>query len=154
MATPETVSRMFVLLRANWPTYELTAETPRVYEELLADIPDRLLELAVKDCLARLTYFPKIAELREAALSILEDRLGIPTAAAAWGEVSKAMKYGKPTRCPDFSHPAIRAGVDAVGDRHELQVAVAFRLEGLFDLRARPPFGFFQAEDGIRDKAT
>ena len=30
---------------------------------------------------------------------------------------------------------------DAVGDRDEFEVAAAFGLEGLFDLRARTPFG-------------
>lgn len=125
MASRNMISKMLVILRANWPTYELTPETPRVYEEFLADIPDDLLELAVKDCVARLTYFPRIAELREAAHAILEDRLGIPTATEAWGAVANAVRYGRPERRPDFS-PEIRRAIDAVGGWYHLCTSDTF----------------------------
>ena len=52
---------------------KLSDETQDVYWEMLKDIPDDKFAHGVVECLARLKFFPTIAELGEASLPPIRD---------------------------------------------------------------------------------
>ena len=79
-----------------------------------------MLRAAAAHCATTSKWFPTVAELRDAAFGIIENRAGIPSAAEAWGEVMAAMRYAAPARRPQFSHPVIRRAVEAVGGWYTL----------------------------------
>jgi len=87
MASKGTVARMFALLHANWPREEYTAHTVQLYERCLGDIDDEVLEAATLQCIASKTFFPRVAEIREAAYDIICQRDELPTPYEAWGMV-------------------------------------------------------------------
>lgn len=85
MAKPETIARMFELLRANWPKYPFTDATTEVYSRCLKDISDQVLAAATAHCITACRFFPVIAELRQAAFDIMYGRINELTAQEAWG---------------------------------------------------------------------
>ena len=115
MADLTSVTRMMGVMAAAYPGFTISAETIRVYGRMLADIPDKLLEGAGMDCMARCRFFPTIAEIREAAYSIKLLQSGAPSAFEAWGEVSRLMAEVGSYRVPEFSHPWIATAVRQVG---------------------------------------
>ena len=90
MASPETIADMFELLRANWPKRPFTDGTTEVYTRCLKDIPDGVLAAATAHCLTTCTFFPVVAELRQAAFDIIWNKAGQRTAGEAWALVMKA----------------------------------------------------------------
>ena len=121
MASKIEVVKVLAVLAAAWPNYEIKDGTADVYARALADIPGEVLDAAAIDHISRgVRFFPAASELRDAAFGILENRLGIPCAAEAWGEVSGGMRDAPPTRCPSFSHPVIRRVVNACGGWYTL----------------------------------
>jgi hypothetical protein len=113
-----------------------------VYGEVLGDIPAELLQTAALQCLATVRFFPRPAEIREAALELVMTALAIPNANDAWAEVcdwarlayrrksgregmvlGKLMEYDSikgscSIRVPtasDWSHPLIQKALDGIG---------------------------------------
>jgi len=131
MASRETVIKMFALFAANWPKEPQTPMQVQLYERVLEDVPDAILETAALDIIASSEWFPKAAEVRRAAFRILEGQGQLPTAGQAWGEVRSQMlrvgmlgpsfggmlgnisrpEWGK----LQFSHPIIMQAVKAMG---------------------------------------
>ena len=66
MASKEAIARMFVVFRANWPDRPVETDTMRVYEEALRDLSDPVLEAAAAVCVQSCTFFPRVAEIRQA----------------------------------------------------------------------------------------
>ncbi len=89
MADKKTMQAMFGLLRANWPKYPFTKMTIQVYTRCLGDIPDDILVAATAHCLTSCTFFPVVAELRQAAFDIMCNKTGQLTAGEAWALVVK-----------------------------------------------------------------
>lgn len=98
-------------LRAAHPRQQIPPETARVYAEALADLDVDVATAAVDEAIATLKFFPSVAELRELAARRRSD---CPTAADAWGEVSRAFGTVGRYRTPTWSHPAIARVVDAM----------------------------------------
>lgn len=94
MASPETIADMFELLRANWPKRPFTDGTTELYTRCLKDIPDEILSAATAHCLTTCTFFPVVAELRQAAFDIMCNKAGQLTAGEAWGLVDKRVRMG------------------------------------------------------------
>ena len=53
-----------------YPGVERTKETMDLYVEMLADIPGYVLKRAVEEYIVEANWFPKIAELRQAAAKV------------------------------------------------------------------------------------
>ena len=68
-STVEIMHSLEVLARA-YPGVEQTRETMDLYVELLADIPGYVLKRAVEEYIVGAKWFPKIAELRQAAAKV------------------------------------------------------------------------------------
>ena len=118
MTKAETIAKILLLLSAAYPNARLAEETPVLYERLLADIPDELLETAVMDHIARSPFYPKVSELRQAAANIATGIYEIPPAAEAWGELARLIPaYGRDNQ-PEIENPITARVVAALGWRN------------------------------------
>jgi hypothetical protein len=118
MATEEKVLQVLEVLTVVFPNYALNSQAVGVYVRLLADIPDEVLGQAALDLLSRSTYFPTIAELRTAALDLLEAVDPFPSEYEAWGEVQEQISQVGHSGEPTFSHPLVGRVVDILGWRY------------------------------------
>jgi len=127
MASTDTVTRALAILAVAYPRFEMAKETPRVYAELLQDIPDEVLVAAVKQHAASSKWFPSVAELRQAAMEIRAQAAGVLTPEQAWVQVREAVQrfgwYGESIdtengggwRVPRMLDPLTRQAVDGIG---------------------------------------
>lgn len=127
MASFETISEIFVLLQANWPNYEYTERTMELYERCLYDVPDEVLEAAAIQCVRDCTFFPKVAELKNASYSIMIDEMDLPTPFEAWQMVQAHLRK-PPTLFRGGQHyrlaplpPLIEKAVAGVGGWYALR---------------------------------
>ena len=142
MASPETVVKMFALLTANWTKETVTDAQVTLYTKLLGDIPDALLEAATLDIIATSTWFPKVAEIRQAAYRIMTIERGLPTAGEAWGEVCRQILRIGSYGVPEFSHAIVKDAVRAMGGwimlcRSEDQMADRAHFLKVYDVLAQ-----------------
>lgn len=118
MATQIDVLRVLKILGDVYPNFHLSSSAVEVYIQLLADISPPVLEQAALDHISRSTFFPAVAELRNAAYDILEEADPCPSDFQAWSEVQDEIRrtghYGE----PEFSHPLIEQAVDMFGWRY------------------------------------
>ena len=139
MADKVTIIKAMALLTITWPKEPVTLERQRIYEELLADLPDEVLTAAVKRCIAEHKYptLPTIADIRGRAVEIMAADLQQKSALQAWGEVVGMMRHTKhyweggqlrkrPDRLDDLTErcveaiggwPYLRMSEDAMSDR-------------------------------------
>lgn len=100
MASKVTVIRVLAVLQAAYPRFQPPPQTNSVYAELLADIPDDVLDAAAKHRAATSKWFPSVAELRDAAGEIVARGAGVRSAEEAWINVQRAVQrfgwYGQP----------------------------------------------------------
>lgn len=115
-------------LAMQYPRYELTPDTIRVYLRQLADIPVAAALAAMDQVGKTSTFFPAVSEIRDAVAS---HALGAAdTAEAAWAEVTREAKrcgYNRPPTfmggqflspaTPQFSNETTRQAVESVGWR-------------------------------------
>ena len=91
-----------------------------VYERVLGDLPDDLLEAAVLRCLAECTFFPVVAEIRRRAVDLAMEGRRLPSSYEAWGEVRRRVSLAGTER-QRWSNPLIGqalgylGGLDAYG---------------------------------------
>lgn len=117
MANPETIANILTLLSAAYPSAKLADETPDLYERLLADIPDDILEAATLDHISKSPFYPHVSDLRERAFAIKGDFHRLPPAAQAWGEITKLIiTFGRSNK-PDIENPISARVVEALGWR-------------------------------------
>lgn len=116
MARIEIISRMFALLRANWPKYPFTDATTEVYTRCLRDIPNEVLAAATAHCITACRFFPVVAEIREAAFDIMSNRVNELSAQEAWGFLIKKVNQ--------YDHPElpglVRQALNAIGGPRRL----------------------------------
>jgi hypothetical protein len=102
------------------PTPEISADTWRIYTELLADEFDSGTLAAGAKLVAKTSkWWPSISELRAACLEVAGERAKLPLVGEAWAEARRAAAkfdtYAPPTG-KDFSHPIVhRAALQAAG---------------------------------------
>jgi hypothetical protein len=98
-------------------------DTIELWVELLSDLPDGITLAATRQCIAALAWFPKISEIRQAAIDILEAASPFPDPHAAWSNVQAELGRvghfaGLPGYEAHFSHPLIEQAVHRVGWKH------------------------------------
>jgi hypothetical protein len=119
---PQHILEIWNLLTLQYPDYgrgmslEDSTTALKLYARLLADIDPELLKAATLHHIATSKWFPKVSELREAALGLVtHDEL---SAEEAWGEVKQAMhRYGY-YRLPEFTQPLIEQAIKIIGWRN------------------------------------
>lgn len=104
--------RLMALLKAAWPRMELGDATLEVYARALSDIDLPAIESAVMDLLQTSTFFPSVAEIREA---VAVDRVRLPTPEEAWGIVRRAIGSVGSYRSPVFDCEEIFLAVRDIG---------------------------------------
>ena len=109
------VAEVLVPLLATWPDEGMPAERLAAYAMVLADLDSQVLQAAVAHCLATCRFFPKPAEIRQAAFDLRALGQALPEPAAAWGEVvaeiGRVGSYG----VPRFEHQLITDAVRYIG---------------------------------------
>jgi len=115
MATDRGVAEVCGVLSAAYPSFALTRETIGVYQRVLADVPDDLLQMAAVDCISKGRFFPSVSELRDAALAIRTNSMAQISAFEAWDEVCRLIRDQGHASTPEFSHPWIAAAVRQSG---------------------------------------
>ena len=122
MASKETIKHIFKMLDTNWPPKEPhTEETYELYWRCLGDIADDILEAATVHCVTTRTFWPRIAELRQAAFDIMCNKAGQLTAGEAWSVVVSTANMPKTWWAAGEHHkrsplPAsIQKALDAIG---------------------------------------
>ena len=127
MAERGTIKQVMIILSAAYPRFEITADTGRVYADLLGDLPDDLLIAATKQHATTSKWFPSVAELREAAMNIKALADGTRTAEEAWINIQAAISrfgwYGESLplekgggwRVPSMLAPLELQAINALG---------------------------------------
>jgi len=97
MATFETVQRVFKMLSRAYPDHagkhmagSEAVETMRLYQRIVADVPDAVLEAACIDHMASSQWWPKPSELRERCMAMRMSKLDRLTPVEAWGAAKQA----------------------------------------------------------------
>lgn len=86
-------AKLLAVLAAAFPRFEVDDLKVQVWHEMLGDLDYSLANLAIKKLILESTFPPSIAEVRKAAMEILNP--DVMTAAEAWGEVERAVRtYG------------------------------------------------------------
>ena len=113
------------VLTAAYPNARITPETVRVYVFTLQDIPLDLLENAALHLITTSTFFPTVAELRDASYRIMFGLHRVPTAAEAWNQIQRQRYqclayfiYNVQSEKPSFSHPFVEQVIHAFGCRN------------------------------------
>ena len=86
-------AKILAVLAASYPKFEVDDLKVQVWHEMLGDLDYATANMAVKKLILENTFPPSIAEVRKAAMEILNP--DVMTAAEAWGEVERAVRtYG------------------------------------------------------------
>lgn len=105
MPDDKAIAKVLIVLSSAYPRFDITQPTIRIYEEVLADIPPEILQLAAKAVISESVFFPTVAELRKKAFEIMEDQHSLPSAFEAWSEARRYLSEGR-------GHPIIGNGRD------------------------------------------
>ena len=108
----QSFSEIMAVLATSYPNFKLTAETIKVYKALLEDIPIEYLQAGALKHATENKWFPSVAELRDAAFSVMINKPGIPSAFEAWEEAINHCRRGDYT---GYSHPLIEKAVKVIG---------------------------------------
>lgn len=84
--------KILAVLSEVYPKFEVNEVKAAVFYELLGDLEYKVVQSAVKKHMLVSEFPPTIAEIRKLAIEIKNPELQI-TAADAWGEVQKAIRY-------------------------------------------------------------
>lgn len=102
---------MFILFTA-FPTFKAKDNTVKVYKMMLDDIPIEFLRAGALKHTTENKWFPSVAELRDAAFSVMINKPGIPSAFEAWQDAIEHCRRGDYT---NYSHPLIEKAVKIIG---------------------------------------
>ena len=98
-------------LFACYPNTSIEPETVIMYDDLLSDIPDVLLQDAVKQAISRSEFLPTVAKLRETARNLAQPKR--MTWVEAWDNVQQQMRkvgyIGTPTFSSDITAQVVKS---------------------------------------------
>ena len=94
----ESSAKLLALGRKSFPSSKADAETITLYLAALDDLTYAQIKAGVLKCMNTAKFFPTIAEIREAAESMVEhaNHTGKPDAGEAWGEVIRFVTESSP----------------------------------------------------------
>lgn len=120
----EKVGKTLVFLAALYPKFDLTEATIKAYTVILGDLPGDVLQAAAQDIGSRSTFFPAAAEIRTAAMDLMQQAQEIPSPYEAWQQV-KSQFAGRRLEMHPLAEQAINSlgGLRAFGNSQESQEA-------------------------------
>lgn len=110
--TPSESARLISRLKSAYPRQDVSADTLKIYCEMLVDFELSEAEAATRKIIATSRFFPTIAEIRSV---VVEMRIGPQSAEEAWAEVKSAIRHIGAHRSPEFSGDIVTRAVDAIG---------------------------------------
>lgn len=121
--TNKEISALIALTAANFPNMQERDMRPtaNLWRELLSDIPFEVAKTAIVKVLVTTKFWPTVAEIREAAVSLTSPQILSP--AEAWALVEQANdRYGyyKPIEGMQSLPPAVQEAVKAMGGFREV----------------------------------
>jgi hypothetical protein len=114
--TKAEVATILTVLAAVYPKFEVDDLKVHVWHEMLGDLDYDTANMAVKKLILENTFPPSIAEVRKAAMEILNP--DVMTAAEAWGEVERAVRtygYYRETEALESMSPSVAKVVKYIG---------------------------------------
>lgn len=139
MATHNEVINVLAVLITAFSNPPISEQTIKLYVKMLEHLNANVLESAVLKCVAKNTFFPRIAEILTAASEITLPEL--PAAGEAWGEAVDMMRFRGHSWEPKFDNPVTQRCVEALGWYYlcmsESQVADRARFIELYTELAR-----------------
>jgi len=112
MASEKNITGFMGILSASYPNYNLSRETIIIYQRTLSDIDDEVLENAVLHLITTSKFFPTVAEIRDAAFSIIANKSSLPSSYEAWQEAISHCHRGE---YRNYSHPLIEKAAMIIG---------------------------------------
>ena len=108
---------LVTLASASYPAIQNRSPDPIVsaWEVMLADIPFEVAKAAVVKVCRSSDFFPSVAQIVAAAEELDPRNEHLPTAAEAWEEVNKLIRYVGPYRAPTFSCETVERATKAIG---------------------------------------
>ena len=95
MSSITDVNAMLMMVASYYPNFKVSPNMATLWHDLLADLPSDLLLQATKRHCASEKWPPKISELRQAAIAIMNNE-SVLSASEAWGMVQKAIqRFGR-----------------------------------------------------------
>jgi hypothetical protein len=98
-----------------YPHFQMGKGTPAAYLTILGDLPYDVLKAAAAQIGSSSTFFPAAAELRKAAMAMVERADGRLSGAEAWEQVCREIRVSGYYRTPQFSDPVIYRAVESLG---------------------------------------
>lgn len=110
---PTETAKILAICSVAYPMYPVQKDTVAIYHELLQDLSEHDVRVAVNDLLITSDRWPSIAAIRR---KVADNAQALaPGRASAWGEVRKAAhEIGRHYR-PKWSHEAIGRAVEIIG---------------------------------------
>jgi hypothetical protein len=115
MTRPE-AARLVAILIAAFPQSQVTEQTSKVYETLLADLDFETAQAAVHRLARTLNWLPTIAQIRSAAVEVQHGARRIGS--EAWGDVVAEIRRVGAYGDPRWSDPTVESCVRALGWRN------------------------------------
>jgi len=109
-------AKILAVLAASYPKFEVDDLKVRVWHEMLGDLDYATANMAAKKLILENNFPPSIAEVRKAAMEILNPE--VMTAAEAWGEVERAVRtygYYRETEALESMSPSVAKVVEYIG---------------------------------------
>lgn len=138
------------MLFAAYPRFEAPKATIQLYQQFLTDLDVNIAKAAIVKHITTSKYFPTIAEVRDAVISLTNT---VPCAADAWSEALKQISVVGTSGIPKFSHQAVQKAVKAIGWRnicmseeigveraHFLKIYESYRSTEIENLKVLPVF--------------
>ena len=116
MASEKKIDTALAMLSVSYPNYTKNANamTRAVFQRILADVDDMLLESAVLQWLSTAHPFhPTPGELRDMCHTLI--KADEPSAEEAWGLVKKAIRQYGSYRTPEFASETVAKTVAVMG---------------------------------------
>lgn len=107
-------AKIIAMLVTAYPKEDISPQTTALYIQFLLDIPYEAGKAAALKLIAESTFFPRVSELRKAAVAVLPQNR-IPEPADAWTEVVKQLSSCGYYDAPKFTNDAIAKAVKALG---------------------------------------
>jgi hypothetical protein len=117
MATQIEILRVLKILGDVYPTYKLSSSAVEIYVRLLADVPGPILEQGALEHISNSSFFPSIAELRQAAFNLSDAINPFPSEYDAWSDVQSQIQYIGHESQPQFENAVTTRVVEQLGWR-------------------------------------
>lgn len=115
-------TRILASLEHAYPRQPLRPDTAAVYMRELADIPDDLLDGAVRAVIRESQWFPTVAEIRAKAADL---QLGLPSEPDALAQIQARMEWARQPEAdrgdPPALHPLVDEALRRVGGWHSFR---------------------------------